>query len=289
MQATIIKFLSDDKQVRILVLDNTAIIQKMLERQPLKAAYAEALAACFSLSSILCGTLKDRQRLSIRLKTSTPYEWLHCDIQSNGDVRGYASDAIAANNRDAADLSSVIGAKGMIRMTKDIGMGTVFTSTVDMPYRNIADDFAHFFKQSEQIDTVFRYFYLQQSSSVIYSRAALIQELPFASSGALERRTTELDKQEELFRTAGQDFTAKITTAFCSMSIIEQHTVRLFCPCSKEALMPLLYALGAAELEEIFAGKHTVEIACSLCGNKYVYSQQDMVQRSWAASEGEYS
>lgn len=86
MQATITKFLSDDKQIRLLVLDNTAIIQQMVKRQPLKSAYTEALATCFSLSSIVCGTLKDRQRLSVRLNTSAPYECFHCDIQSNGLV-----------------------------------------------------------------------------------------------------------------------------------------------------------------------------------------------------------
>ncbi|RKN84992.1 Hsp33 family molecular chaperone HslO [Paenibacillus ginsengarvi] len=280
MQSTITKFLSDDKQVRIFVLDNTAMMQQLMQRQPLKAGYAEAFASCFSISSVLCGTLKERQRLSIRLKTSTPFEYFHCDIESNGDVRGYASDAITASNRTLDNLAGFIGDKGLIRMTKDIGMGSLFTSTVDMPYRNIVDDFSHFFSQSEQLDTTFRTFYSGQGTSVLYSRVAFIQALPFTPVGVMKQWVKELDNNEELFRTTGTDFVQTIKLAINKASLVEEQTIRLFCHCSKETLMPLLYALGTTELENIFSEKNTVEIACNLCGQKYAYSPQDIISQN---------
>jgi molecular chaperone Hsp33 len=211
------------------------------------------------------------------VKASTPYEFFHCDIDSNGDVKGYASDAIASESKDIGSIADLFGDRGFIRMTKDIGMGAMFTSTVDMPYPSMADNFAHFFKLSEQLDTSFRYYYSQQHCSVLYSRAVLIQPLPFTPIEVLEHWTTELDQKKELFKTADPDFTRTIKTALNNASIIEERSIRLFCHCSKEMLMPFLYALGAAKLKEALAEKQAMEIVCSMCGKKHAYSPQDII------------
>ncbi|MBB6695319.1 Hsp33 family molecular chaperone HslO [Cohnella xylanilytica] len=276
MEAMIAKFLSHDKQTRILVLDNTSIVRELMRRQPLRAVGAEALATSFSLSCLLCATLKDEQRLSIRIQTSTAGRYFQCDVESNGHVRGYASDAVVDSGGNAAGLTELIGSRGLIRMTKDIGMGSLFTSAVDMPYQNIVDDFAHFFRQSEQLDTAFRYFYSGKPSDIRYSRAVLVQALPFAKDGTMEHWLSELDKSEDVFRTIGSDSEQRIRTVFGGADLVERQPLLLSCSCSKEALLPLLYGLGPAELEDIRRNRQTVEIACHLCGRKYEYNPQDL-------------
>lgn len=278
MKATIVKFLSNDKQVRILVLDNTAMLQQIFHKQPLKGVYGEALATFFTMSSLLCGILKDGQRLSIRLKTSTPDEYFHCDVESNGDVRGYASDAIASRISPAAQLPELIGDKGLIRMAKDLGMGAMFTSTVDMPYRNIVDDFGHFFKQSEQLETRFRYFYHEQSAQVHYSRAVLIQALPFAHADAIQYWVQEIAEKKNLFQTTGAAFAHNPSALFQEAKLIEQRDIRLYCSCSRDTLLPLLYSLGMDELRSLADARQSVDISCNSCGQAYTYSHSDLAQ-----------
>ncbi|MDP4146910.1 MAG: Hsp33 family molecular chaperone HslO [Bacillota bacterium] len=52
-------------------------------------------------------------------------------------------------------VEELIGDKGYIQVLKDLGMHSIFTSVTDMPFGNIIDDFSYYFKQIEQIDTIF--------------------------------------------------------------------------------------------------------------------------------------
>lgn len=153
MKATIAKLMTTDKQARILYMDNTFMMRELIGERPIHPLCAEALAASFTLSSLVCGLLKDGQRLSIRIDTSVPSAYIHCDVDSEGNVRGYASDTFI--KQKPVTIPELIGDKGVIRITKDIGMGAMYTSAVDMPHANITDDFSHFFLQSEQVETFF--------------------------------------------------------------------------------------------------------------------------------------
>lgn len=65
--------------------------------------------------------MKDGQRLSIQVNTSNILEYIRCDVESNGNVRGYVSDALKSLKLKAGNIAELIGNRGFIRVTKDIG------------------------------------------------------------------------------------------------------------------------------------------------------------------------
>jgi molecular chaperone Hsp33 len=88
MKATITKLITNDKQARIYILDNTDLIHELVSLENFNIISKEALSTTFTLSSLLCGLLKDKQRVSIQINTSTPSKYIRCDVDSYGNVRG---------------------------------------------------------------------------------------------------------------------------------------------------------------------------------------------------------
>lgn len=277
MKATIAKLMTTDKQARILYMDNTFMMRELIGERPIHPLCAEALAASFTLSSLVCGLLKDGQRLSIRIDTSVPSAYIHCDVDSEGNVRGYASDTFI--KQKPVTIPELIGDKGVIRITKDIGMGAMYTSAVDMPHANITDDFSHFFLQSEQVETFFRYDYgTDKNGNVAFIRGMLFQLLPFAGNGLFEKWASRMDESREKFRTASLPMDPQtLNTLFPDADVMEFGTVRLFCGCSKDALIGLLFGLGMEELNQAIDKNQEIEIACSTCGKTYVYNSRDLL------------
>ncbi|MFD0713398.1 Hsp33 family molecular chaperone HslO [Paenibacillus sp. GCM10027626] len=266
MKTKLMKLLTKDRQARIFVLDNTRLIHEMLREQQLDPVSKEALSTAFTLSSLMVGLLKDDQRLSVRINMSERSQYIHCDVDFTGNVRGYASDALLAYTDQVGGLAELIGPKGFIKITKDIGMGAMFTGFVDMPYQNIVHDFSHYFLQSEQLETAFRYYY-GDGPDTCYSRGILVQPLPFAEAGLLGRWTDWFDRKGHSFRTEDLYPTA---------DLVEEKAIHLYCGCSKAMFFGLLLSLGQEELERIIEQQQAVEVGCSVCGKKYRYDHLDI-------------
>ncbi|MDR0269031.1 Hsp33 family molecular chaperone HslO [Paenibacillus sp.] len=278
MEATLAKMMTKDKQARIVFLDNTLMVRELIGERPIDPICAEALATSFTISSLLSGLLKDGQRLSISINTSEPSAYIHCDVNSDGDVRGYATEAFVNNENKKTKVSELIGDKGVIRVTKDIGMGSMYTSAVDMPYKNITDDFSHYFMQSEQVETFFRYeLGTDHNDHILYSRGMLFQLFPFAEKELFEKWKQRIDDNKPRFNAESLQTDEKTLHAlFPDADVMELGMVRLFCGCSKDVLIGLLFGLGLEELENAIVRNQEIEIACSTCGKSYAYDSRDL-------------
>ncbi|BAE82937.1 33 kDa chaperonin [bioreactor metagenome] len=279
MKTTMMKLMTKDRQARIFLLDSTALIRELLKKQQLDPVTKEALATTLTMSGLLCGLMKDGQRLSIQVNTSNPLAYIRCDVEANGNVRGYVSDELEGHRAKACNIAELIGNRGFIRVTKDIGMGSMFTSTVDMPYQTIVEDFSHFFRKSEQTETVFRYYSCyNEESEILYSRGILFQPLPFAESELLARWSEWMDQNDHKFRVPDLDAGERgLSDCLLDADLVGVEEMQLFCGCSKEMLVGLLYGLGQDELAEAMRQKQDLEIVCSGCGKKYVYNAKDIV------------
>ena len=58
--------------------------------------------------------------------------------------------------------------------------------------------------------------------------------------------------------------------------ILEKMPVFFNCPCSKEHFKRGLISLGKEELTEIASSNITTEIVCHYCGNKYLFSKEEI-------------
>nr|WP_255654660.1 Hsp33 family molecular chaperone HslO [Cohnella sp. REN36] len=261
-----VKALAYRSQARLLFVENTELVKAVCPR-PMNDMLKIALGRTVSAASLLTGTLKDHQRISLKIKTGQKDGKIFADADAWGNVRGYLSDEL--RNAPPAylrhlSLEQLIGSKGSLQMTKDIGMQGTFTGITDMPYGNIVDDLSHYFRQSEQTPTFFSLpIDIGASGDIVRSRGVLAQLLPGAPTELIDRIKNDLR-------------TSKVE----DMQVVGKEPIRLFCGCSKEVLFPMLHALDKEELKDAHAAGRPIEIVCHICGNAYAFQPDEFASIS---------
>jgi molecular chaperone Hsp33 len=283
MENVLIKTMAYGKQARILFVNNTDLIRTICDRPAIKSKLLRhALGLTVSAASLLTGTLKDHQRLSLKINASHPaYKWF-ADVDSQGNVRGYLSDGLLNAHPASLDELSIpqfVGDRGFIHIVKDVGMYRNVTGITDMPYRNIVDDLSHYFHQSEQTPTHFTMHidYLDDGR-IRTSIGILAQLLPGAPDGLMDIIKKAAQRLHSILPPELNDeaFRHIPYLLFDDIEIKSAVPVQAFCGCSKEMLLPMLYALRMDELTAACEKNNPIEMICHICGNSYLFAPDEI-------------
>lgn len=282
MNNYILKTLAYNKQVRIFFMENTDMIKEICDNKNISNTLKTALGKTLSIATLISGTLKGNQRVSIKINASNSQHKIFADVDSMGNIRGYISDALLNEPLDTINNLSVeelIGDKGYIQVLKDIGMHSVFTGVTDMPYGNIVDDFSYYFKQSEQTDTFFSVnMVYNENNEITLCRGIMAQLLPGAPISLIDT-IKEITFENQLILLNFNDsknFKEIPHLLFSDIEIVEQYPVQFLCGCSKEFFYPMLYSLNKEELVDAYKSEKSMEIVCNVCGKKYSFSPQEI-------------
>ncbi|MBB6670464.1 Hsp33 family molecular chaperone HslO [Cohnella nanjingensis] len=263
----LVKALAYHSQARILFVENTELVRAACHQRPMLPMLRIALGRTVSAASLLTGILKDNQRISLKIKAGRRDYKVFADADARGHVRGYISDELLnAPPEDLRHISleQLIGARGCMQMTKDIGLHGTFTGITDMPYGNIVDDLSYYFQQSEQTPTSFSLtIELDESGDIVRSRGVMAQLLPGAPNELIERIKNDL-----------------LLSNFEGMQVVGKALVRWFCGCSKDMLIPMLRALDKEELTDACAAGRSIEVVCHVCGKAYLFQPDEIARIS---------
>ncbi|WP_174613690.1 Hsp33 family molecular chaperone HslO [Virgibacillus ihumii] len=282
MRNKIIKALVFDKQVRLFILDNTALIDEIisLNRQNHRLLNL-ALGKTISGISLLSATMKGEQRLSAIITMSNPKYRIFADTDAHGNIRGYASQSLLkAKGMKDVSFKDLIGHEASIRMIKGSDMNQ-FTGITDMPYQNIDDDLSHYFKQSEQVETYIETnVCLDEKNTILYSYAMYAQLLPGAPEYLLNEVKEKIDTNSTIFKNLKDmnsiQINKNLKEYFSDSEVIGQHQVQFWCGCSKEMFYGLLYSMESKDLLEYIHANKSIESSCHICGRSYLFSPPEI-------------
>jgi len=279
----LIRTLACRGQARILFVQNADLLDVIRRRSAIRSRLlVHALGLTVTAVSLLAGTLKDRQRLTLKVKASRPgCEWF-ADADASGGVRGYPGDALLdmpPEELDRLSLAQLIGDRGFIQLVRDVGMYRSVTGITDMPHRNIVDDLSHYFVQSEQTPTHFAiHIDCDEDGRVRTAVGVMAQLLPGAPEGLMDR-IREASRRLPDFAPAdadGEAFRHLPVRLFDDIEILDEMRLRAHCGCSKAMLLPMLHALGADELATACERNQPIEIVCRVCGQSYVFAPDEI-------------
>jgi molecular chaperone Hsp33 len=213
---------------------------------------------------------------------SNPKFIIFADADSNGNVRGYLSDALIDAYFDEIGnltIEQLIGKKGSIRVMSDSGMNHIFTGITDMPYNNIVDDFSYYFNQSEQIPThISLDIVFDTNNEVISSRGIFVQLLPGAPSNLINKIKKIISENYSVLFSKEKNtrFNEIVLKLFDESEVIGIESLHLFCGCSKEMLYHILHSLSKDELVDSVQNNKPIETVCHICGTKYSYDPNEI-------------
>jgi molecular chaperone Hsp33 len=281
----LIKALAFDNKVRVFLVENTELLKAICDKPEVKSRLLKTvLGTTVSAASLLTGTLKDRQRLSMKVRATHPDCKIFADVDACGNIRGYLSESVLHapfEQWEGLTLSQWIGSKGCLQVVKDVGMHHTFTGITDMPYGNIVDDLAHYFKQSEQTSTCFAiHIAFNKKSEILRSQGIMAQLLPGAPNDAIDEIQSIFDLRSNL-RLIYEPRTPESSRTFLSslfddIEFIGLQPIQAFCGCSKPMFYPMLLALGEDALKRAREEEQSIEMVCHVCGSRYVFGHDEI-------------
>jgi molecular chaperone Hsp33 len=262
------------------------LIHTVLDRHQYPPEVAELLGEMVALAAGLAGALKYDGVFTLQTKGDGPVRLMVADVTSEGDVRGYAqfdAERLAAVTSAAGggslSVPKLLGA-GYLAFTVDQGSHTErYQGIVELTGATLADCVHHYFRQSEQLDSVVKVA-AGRATGGWRAGALMLQRLPpapgaadevedgwrralafMASSTEAELLDERLGPNELLYRLFHED----------GVRVFTQAKLRPGCRCSRERVERVLRSLPVAELES-FKIDGLIIVTCEFCSARYEFS-----------------
>lgn len=282
--------------LRCLAAATTDIVDDARRRHGLYPTAAAAVGRTMTATIMMGAMLKDDQRVMVEIVGDGPLGHIVADADAHGNVRAYAANPrvhLPSNAKGKLDVAGAVG-KGTLHVTKDLQLREMYRGMVPLISGEIAEDFAYYFVQSEQVPSAVSLGVLVDSDNSIRAAGGLVvQLLPGADGGLideLEKRLTTLQSISHMVQ-LGMGPEQIIDAALDGFDV--QHLggmpLQFSCTCSAERFSKALIALGPAELESMIREQGGAELVCNFCAETYHFTSDDLrelIRTSTSDDEG---
>lgn len=284
----LIRGLSENGGVVFCGVDSTAIVREAERLHTTSATCSAALGRLLTGASMMGVMLKDaRDTITLRVNGGGPAGTLIAATDGTGNVKGCIDHPLVELPPRAdshLDVGGAVGRDGVLTVIRDNRLQKEPTiGQVPLVSGEIAEDLTSYYAYSEQIPTVCALGVLvDKDLSIQCAGGYLVQLLPGASDEEitrLEQNIAAMPSVTELLR-AGRTPADMMQLALAgfSPSVLDEHTVRYQCDCSRERTRGMLLSLGRRELEKMRDEDPHCEVACHFCHAKYQFDLNELVR-----------
>jgi molecular chaperone Hsp33 len=286
-----------DATVRVMAAITTDTVREAVRRHQTSPTVSAALGRLLTGTLLLGSSLKEFDRLTVKVEAKGPVEGLVAETIGDGKVRGYVKNPLAdlPQRRDGSfDVAGIVG-EGMFFVIRESGFDVglhrdPYVGSVPLATGEIAQDFAHYLLKSEQIPSAVLLGVQLQSDEpyVACAGGVMIQMLPTADENiAVMIEDTILHAPQ--VTTAIRDGAApedliKMMLGVIDYEILGEKDVKFECNCSFERAVQLISSLGRAEVASMLEEDKGATMTCGFCNEVYTLDEDDL-RRMLAGAE----
>ena len=278
-----VKALLCDGEVTITLLKSTNIVSKAIDLFDLSPVAAAALGRTLTMTSLLANDLKNKDdKMTVIINGNGEIGAITVTATNNGKVKGFVGNPQVqtfSTKNGKLDVAKAVGIDGKITVIKNLGFDQPYIGTGTLVSGEIAEDFANYLAQSEQVAcAVSLGVLIGTSNECISAGGAFAQVLP-----GVKKET--INKIEEVFsklNNISSQFDNCATKEFLYLYfghlqpvILSEKNWIYKCDCEKRRIDRVLKTLTKRDVDEIVCEKGAIEIVCQFCGKKYLYSKDD--------------
>ena len=285
----LLRGMTRDGSARIVVADTRGIVETARRYHKTAPTATAALGRLLTATSMLGSMLGEKtDSLTVTVAGDGPAGRLLAVSDYLGCVRGYIENPTADPPRKSngkLDVGAAVG-HGSLSVIREIEEGKRQTGTVELVSGEIAEDFTHYFAESEQIPSVCSLGVLvAPDGSCLAAGGVLIQLLPFpdpATVDRIEKNVPNISSVSSLLD-AGKTLEEIAALAFEGIEFDPFDTIDVdyVCTCSRERMRRGIRSLGAKKVLELFDeeekenGKRELTAECRFCDKKYRFTEKD--------------
>ncbi len=281
----LIKAYAFEKMARIYVADTTALVQEAKDIHDLWPTASAALGR-FLTASVIMGAMykgafdRDDAELTLRIDADGPVAGMVTTTNTHGEVRGYVGNPHVFLQYDSGKLNvgKAVG-NGQLHITKDLKIRDIFTSSVELLTSEIGEDFAYYFKSSEQIPSVVSLgVKVDENNNIIGAGGIILQMLPGFKDdhlNAVEDAFKKLPHVSFMLEDGltPEDILNQITS---DHQLLESMPLKYHCDCNRDKFERGLISLGEKELKTMIEEDGQIETVCHFCMKKYTFDEIDI-------------
>ncbi|NLL92223.1 MAG: Hsp33 family molecular chaperone HslO [Ruminococcaceae bacterium] len=279
-----LKAITNKGGVSITVLDSTDIVSKARELHSTSMTATAAFGRVLTAASLLGSNLKtEKESITLRVMGDGPIGDIIAVSDNLGNVRGVCSNPNAdlpLNEKGKFDVSGLVG-KGILAVSKDLGLKEPYIGQVDLVSGEIAEDIAFYLLSSEQQPSACALgVRIGKDLSVEAAAGYITRILPDATDYEIDTIENNLKTIIPVSSMVKSDYelTDIVKAVFNSLefTVLEETNPDYLCTCSKTRMEKALISIGKNELNEIINVDGKAEIVCRFCNSVYSFSKIEL-------------
>lgn len=268
--------------VRIYALCTTNLVQEAATRHHTSHLASAALGRAMNGALLLAATMKDNERIALRLKGDGPIGEVVADAEGT-HVRGYVGDpdVFLPLKNGKLDVGGAIGA-GNIIVTRYLQNAEPFTGYAELVDGEIASDLTNYLYTSEQTpSSVALGVLVNKEGQVIASGGYFIQAMPGCTEETLAQLEENISLTPYVTQLLELGYTPEkmIETIARGLDVTIQESIELSykCRCSREKILGALATLGQEDISAMSQDEET-EVHCQFCNETYKFSGEEIAR-----------
>ena len=268
--------------VRIYALCTTNLVQEAATRHHTSHLASAALGRAMNGALLLAATMKDNERIALRLKGDGPIGEVVADAEGT-HVRGYVGDpdGFLPLKNGKLDVGGAIGA-GNIIVTRYLQNAEPFTGYAELVDGEIASDLTNYLYTSEQTpSSVALGVLVNKEGQVIASGGYFIQAIPGCAEETLAQLEENISLTPYVTQLLELGYTPEkmIETIARGLDVTIQESIELSykCRCSREKILGALATLGQEDISAMSQDEET-EVHCQFCNETYKFSGEEIAR-----------
>ena len=268
--------------VRIYALCTTNLVQEAAIRHHTSHLASAALGRAMNGALLLAATMKDNERIALRLKGDGPIGEVVADAEGT-HVRGYVGDpdVFLPLKNGKLDVGGAIGA-GNIIVTRYLQNAEPFTGYAELVDGEIASDLTNYLYTSEQTpSSVALGVLVNKEGQVIASGGYFIQAMPGCAEETLAQLEENISLTPYVTQLLELGYTPEkmIETIARGLDVTIQESIELSykCRCSREKILGALATLGQEDISAMSQDEET-EVDCQFCNETYKFSGEEIAR-----------
>lgn len=268
--------------VRIYAITTKNLVQEAADRHHTSHLATAALGRAMSGALMLDATMKDGERILLKLKGDGPMGEVVAEAQGTS-VRGYVGepDVFMPLKNGKLDIGGALG-KGTITLTRYLQNGESFTGHAELADGEIATDITNYLYMSEQTpSSVALGVLVDKDGKVLAAGGYFIQAMPGCDEEVLEKLGNNVAVTPYVTQLLELGYTPEkiieVLARGLEFDIKESMPVKFSCGCSKDKILNMLAALSQDDIDYLTEQPDT-EVHCQYCNKVYHFSSEELKQ-----------
>lgn len=277
MQDHIARAMAMKGRIRAIACVTTKVTQQVVTMQQTSPIASIALGRAMTGVALLSSTLKQGQKIALKLEGNGPLAKIVVEADWDGALRG----TVGNPNAVALSVPEAIGKAGFLTLRKDLGLKEPYTGIIPLYTSEIGEDIAYYLTDSEQtpsaVGVTVR---LSGQGEVEIAGGFMIQSLPPSDPEVVDQLMESIQKLPPLHELLTKGVTPhelleKILIG-CDHHMLETTNLHFSCSCSLEKVEQALLLCGVQELNGMLTAESLPEITCEFCKHVYRIGKVDI-------------